>query len=123
MGIEHIAYILNKPTDRGYIAHAHATRTAKAYHRWPKEAREATKAILYTLQVLSYIRNIPGAELENIKNIYTINHTATSIRAASATVDQHRETQRRHVPKTYNPKTTPDSSETNVDLSDTQTNY
>ena len=33
MGIEHISEIINKPTDRGYIAYAHTTRVAITYHR------------------------------------------------------------------------------------------
>ena len=31
MGIEHITEILNKPTERGYIAYAHAKRVANTY--------------------------------------------------------------------------------------------
>ena len=63
MGIEHITEIINKPTDRGYIAYAHTNKIANTYHHWPKEAHEATQARLPTLRVLSYIRNIQGAEL------------------------------------------------------------
>ena len=53
MGIEQISEIINKPTDRGYIAYAHTTRIANTYHHWPKEAHEATQARLPTLRVLS----------------------------------------------------------------------
>jgi hypothetical protein len=42
MGIEHITKIINKPTDRGYIAYAHTTRVANTYRHWPKEAYEGT---------------------------------------------------------------------------------
>jgi hypothetical protein len=59
MGIEHITKIINKPTDRGYIAYAHTKWIANTYRHWPKEAHEATQARLPTLRVLSYIRNIP----------------------------------------------------------------
>jgi hypothetical protein len=69
MGIEHIAEIINKPIDRGYIAYAHTTRVANTYHYWPKEAHEATQARLPILRVLSYSRSIPGVELEHIQNI------------------------------------------------------
>jgi hypothetical protein len=69
MGIEHITKIFNKPTKRGYIAYAHTTRVANTYHHCPKEAHEATQAILPTLLVLYYIRNIPWAELDNIQNV------------------------------------------------------
>ncbi len=63
MGIEHITEIINKPTDRGYIAYVHTKWIANTHHHWPKEAHEAIKTRLPTLRVLSYIRNIPGAEL------------------------------------------------------------
>jgi hypothetical protein len=79
MGIEHVTDILDKPTDRGYIAHAHTTGLENTYQRWPKEAHEANQAKLPTLCVLSYIRNIPEAELESIPNIQTINHIANNI--------------------------------------------
>ena len=32
MGIEHIAEILNKPTDRGHMAYTHTTNIANKYH-------------------------------------------------------------------------------------------
>jgi len=69
MGIEHITKIINKPTDGGYIAYTHITRVANIYQHWPKEAHEATQARLTTLRVLSYPRNIPGADLEHIQNV------------------------------------------------------
>jgi hypothetical protein len=90
MGIDHITEILNKPAQRGHIAYAHTTRVANTYHYWPKEAHEATQARLTTLRVLFYIRNIPGVELDNKKNVQSPNHIATSIREASEAVDQHR---------------------------------
>jgi len=74
MGIGHITDILNNPTERGYISYAHTTRVANTNPHWPKEAYEATQASLPTLRVLSYIRNIPGAELDNIKNVQSPNH-------------------------------------------------
>jgi hypothetical protein len=105
MGIEHITEILDKPaTDRGYIAYAHTTRVANTYHHWPKEANEATQARLPTLRVLSYIRNIPGTGLENIQNVQSPNHIATSIREASEATDQHRAVQRQHIPKNLQSK-------------------
>ena len=42
MGIEQISEIINKPTDRGYMAYAHTTKVANTYYHWPKEAHEAT---------------------------------------------------------------------------------
>jgi len=69
MGMENITEIFYKPTDRGHIAYELATIVANTYHHWPKEAHEATQARLPTLRVLSYIRNIPGAELDNIHNV------------------------------------------------------
>jgi len=69
MGIEHITDILNKPTDRGYISHAHTTRVTNPCQHWPKKVHEANQARLPTLRVLFYIHNIPGAELEHNQNI------------------------------------------------------
>jgi hypothetical protein len=63
MGIDHLTDLLNKPTDRRYIAHAHTTRVANTYQYWPKEAHEAKQAKLPTLRVLSYLQNITRAEL------------------------------------------------------------
>jgi hypothetical protein len=63
MGIEHPVDIVNKPTDRGYLAYAHTSRVATTYQHWPKEAYEANQAKLPTLRVLSYVQNITGAEL------------------------------------------------------------
>ena len=52
MGIEHLMHILNKSTDRGYLAYAHTSRVATTYQHWPKEAYEANQARLSTLRVL-----------------------------------------------------------------------
>jgi len=104
MGIEHITEILNKPTERGHIAYAHETRVANTYHHWPKEAHEATQARLPILRELSYIRNIPGAELDNIKNVQPPNQISTSILEAFEAVDRHKAAQRQHIPKNLQPK-------------------
>ena len=104
MGIEHITDILNKPTKRGHIAYAHTTRVANTYHHWPKMAHEATQARLPTLRVLSYIRNIPWAELDNIKNVQSPNRIAISIRETSEAVNQHRAAQRQRIFKGLQPK-------------------
>ena len=55
MGIKHIMDILNKPTDRGYLAYAHTSRVANTYQHWPKEAYEANQAKLPALPVLLYV--------------------------------------------------------------------
>ena len=99
MGTEHITEIINKTTDKGYIAFAHTTRVASTYHHWPKEAHEATQARLPTLSVLSYVRSIPGAEMEHIQNIQIPNQIAITIRAASEEVDPNKATQRQYIPK------------------------
>jgi hypothetical protein len=104
MGIEHVTKVINKPTDRGCIAYAHTEWIANTYHHWPKEAHEATQARLPTLRVLSYIRNIPGAELERIHYIQTPNQIAITIRAASEEVDRNIATQRQHIPKNLQTK-------------------
>ena len=104
MGIEHITEIINKPKDMGYVAYTHTTRVANTYRHWPKEAHEATQARLPTLRVLSYLRNIPGTELENIQNVQCPNHIASPIRAASNAGDQNRAVQRQHIPKNLQPK-------------------
>jgi len=72
---------------------------ANTYHHWPKEAHEAALARLPTLRVLSYLRNMPRAELENIRNIQTPNQIAITIREASLAVDRNRATQRHHIPQ------------------------
>ena len=79
MDIVHITEIINKPTDRGYIAYAHTTRVANIYRHWAKEAYEATQTILPTQRVLSYLRNVLGAESEHIQNVQSPNHIATII--------------------------------------------
>ena len=79
--------ILNKPTDRGYLAYAHTSRVATTYQHWPKEAYEANQAKLPTLRVLSYVQNIAGAELEHIPNLQAPNHIAISLGASSKEVD------------------------------------
>jgi len=72
--------ILNKPTERGYLAYAHTSRVATTYQHWPKEAYEANnQARLPTLRILSYIQNIAGAELEHIRNLQVPNHIASSL--------------------------------------------
>ena len=83
MGIEHLMDILNKPTDRGYLAYAHTSRFATTYQHWPKEAYEANQAKLPTLRVLSYVQNITGAELEHIANLQAPNNIAISLKVAS----------------------------------------
>ncbi len=40
MDIEHTIQNIDKPTDKGCIAHAHITREANAYHHRSKEAQE-----------------------------------------------------------------------------------
>jgi hypothetical protein len=99
MGIENLMDILNKPTDRGYLAYAHTHRVATTYQRWPIEAYEANKAKLPTLRVLSYVQSIIGAELEHIPNLQTPNHIAISFRAASREIDETRAKQRDNIPK------------------------
>ena len=104
MEIERITEIINKPTDRGYIAYAHATRVANIYHHWPKEAHEATQAKLPTLRVLSYLMIIPGTELEYIQNVQSPNQIAITIRGASKAADRNNAAQRQHMPKNLQPK-------------------
>ena len=96
--------ILHKPTDRGYLAFAHTHRVTTTYQHWPKEAYEANQAKLPTLRVLSYVRNITGAELEHIPNLQTPNHIATNLRLASREIDEIRATHRENIPKKLPPK-------------------
>jgi hypothetical protein len=104
MGIEHLMDILNKPTDRGYLAYPHTHRVATTHQHWPKEAYEANQAKLPSLRVLSYVQNITGAELEHIPNLETPNHIAKSLRAASREIDEIRAKQRENIPKNLPPK-------------------
>jgi hypothetical protein len=99
MGIEHLVDILNKPTDRGYLAYAHTSRVSNTYYHWPKEAYEAAQANLPALRVLSYVQNIIGAELEHIHNLQTPNHIANSLRAAFKELDEIRTKKRENIPK------------------------
>ena len=96
--------ILNKPTDRGYLAYTHTSRVATTYQHWPKEAYKANQAKLPTLRVLSYVQNITGAELEHIPNLQAPNHIAICLRAASKEVDEIRANQRENIPKNLPPK-------------------
>ncbi len=96
--------ILNKPTDRGYLAYAHTSRVATTYKHWPKEAYEANQAKLPTLRVLSYIQNISRAEVEHMPNLQAPNHIAISLRAASKEVDETRAKQRENIPRNLPPK-------------------
>jgi hypothetical protein len=104
MGIEQPMDILNKPTDRGYLAYAHTHRVATSYQHWPKEAYEANQAKISTLRVLSHVQNITGAESEHIPNLQTPNHIAISLRAASREIDETRAKQRENIPKNQSPK-------------------
>jgi len=96
--------ILNKPTDRGYLAYAHTSRVSTTYQHWPKEAYEANQAKLPTLRVLSYVHNIAGAELGHIPNLQAPYRIAISLRAASKEVDGIRAKQRETIPKNLPPK-------------------
>ena len=91
--------ILNKPTDRGYLAYAHTSRVATTYQHWPKEAYEANQAKLPTLRVLSYVQNVTAAELEHMLSLQAPNHIGTSLRAASREVDEIRAKHLEHIPK------------------------
>jgi hypothetical protein len=122
MGIEHIE-ILNKTTDRRYIAYAHTTMVANTYRHWPKEAHEATQARLPILCVLSYLTNITGADLGHIQHIQTPNQIVITKRATSKDADRNRATRRQHIPKTYKRRTTPENSEFNANLLDTKTDF
>ena len=48
IAIKHLMHIINKPTDRGYLAYAHTSRVASTYQHWPKEAYGANRAKLPT---------------------------------------------------------------------------
>ena len=104
VGIEHLIEVLNKHTDRGYLAYEHTSRVATTYQHRPKEAYEANKVKLPTLRVLSYIRNIAGAELEHIPTLQAPNHIAISLRAATKEVDKNRASRRANIPTNLRPK-------------------
>jgi hypothetical protein len=63
IGIEHLMDIFDKPIDRGYLAYAHTHRVATKCQHWTIEAYEANQSKLPTLRVLSYVKNMTGAEL------------------------------------------------------------
>ena len=79
--------VLNKPTDRGYLAYVHTFRVATTYQHWPKEAYETNKAKLPILRVLSYVQNIARGALKQLPNLQAPNHIAISLRATSKEVD------------------------------------
>jgi hypothetical protein len=104
MGIEHLMEILNKPTDRGFLAYAHTTRVAAPYQHWPKEAYTADHAKLPTIRILSYIQHIPEAELDQIPNLQAPNQIAMSMRATTREVDGNRAERLEHIPTSLHPK-------------------
>jgi hypothetical protein len=104
MGIEHLMEFLNRPTDREYLAHAHASRVATNYQHWPKEAYEANQAKLPTRRVLSYIQHIAGEELEHIPSLQASSHIATNMRAVSKEIDENRASRREYIPANLPPK-------------------
>ena len=60
MGIEHLTLVMNKDSDRGVTAHAHAHRLLSQYNHWPREALESIPLKLPTLRILRLASNIPG---------------------------------------------------------------
>jgi hypothetical protein len=104
MGIEHLMEILNKLTERGYLAYANTSRVATTYQHWPKEAYKANQAKLPPLRVLSYIQHIAGAELEHTPNLQAPNHLATSLRAATKEVDENRARRQENILTNLPPK-------------------
>ncbi len=115
--------ILDKPTERGYLAYAHASRVATTYQHWPQEAYEANQAKFPTLRVLSYVQNISGAELEHIPNIQAPNHIATSLRAVSKEVGGIRARRRENTQQISHQKSTSSKYGTNTNHSNTRIGY
>ena len=83
VGIEHLMEILNKPTDRGFLAYAHTTRVVTTYQHCLKESYEANQAKLPTLRVISYTQHIPGAELGQISSLQAPSQITISMRAST----------------------------------------
>jgi hypothetical protein len=104
MGIENLMGILNKPTERGYLAYAHTSRVATTYQHWPKEAHEVNQAKFPALRVPSYVQNILGIELEHTPNLQAPNLVATYLRAASKGVYGIRARRRENIPTNLPPK-------------------
>ncbi len=70
----------------------------------PKRHMKPHKLDYLLFRILSYLRNIPGAEIDNIQFVQSPNQIATTIRAASEAVDQNKAAQRKHIPKNPPPK-------------------
>ena len=102
-GKENLMEVLNKPTDRGFLAYAHTSRVATTYQHWPKEAFKVNHAKLSTSRVISYIQHIPGAELDHIPNLHAPNHIATSTRTTAEEVDENIANRREHIPTSLHP--------------------
>ncbi len=94
MGIEHLTRVLNKDSERGFTAHAHAHRLLSQYNHWPHEARESNPLKLPTLRILNLASSIPGLEFDRLPPLHHANEIANSIREASTEVDNTRQDKR-----------------------------
>jgi hypothetical protein len=87
MGTEHLTHVMNKDTERGFMAHAHVHRLLSQLNHWPQEALESNPLKLPTLRILRHASNIPGLEYDRMPPLHQYNAITTSIREASSAVD------------------------------------
>ena len=94
MGIEHLTRVMNKDTEKGFTAHAHAHRRLSQFNHWPQEALESNPLKLPTLRILRLASNISGLEYDRLPPLHQDNDITTSIREASRAVDTTRQEKR-----------------------------
>ena len=92
MGIEHLLNIMNKDSERGYLAYSHIHRILTQFKHWPTEALDSNPLKISTLRVLRPAST--NLHLDNIPPLIRDNDIAASIRIASKATDDQ---QKRHV--------------------------
>jgi hypothetical protein len=60
MGTENLTRVMNKDSERGFTAHAHAHRFLSQFNHWPWEALGSNPLKLPTLRILRLASTYPG---------------------------------------------------------------
>jgi len=85
---------MNKDSDRGLTAHAHAHRLLSQFNHWTWEALESNPLKLPTFRILRLASHIPGLVLDGLPPLHQENDITNSIREASIEVDKMRQNRR-----------------------------